>query len=102
PDARERITAYVGNPNDLGAYLFLACFAAIVLTILSRGAVRALLAGTALLLFAGMAVCETLTALIALAVAVLILVFRLSRRAAIGIAAAGVMILVVAAATNVG
>jgi O-antigen ligase len=91
--ARLRITGYLGNPNDLAGYILLPCLAAIVLSIVHRGAARIIYAAAALIMMAGMAATETLTALIALGVALFTLILLLPRRRSMRAAAAGAMAL---------
>jgi len=91
--ARLRITGYLGNPNDLGSYLLLPCLAAIILMVVHGGAARVMYGAAALLIMAGFAVAETLTALAALGVAVFVLILLLARRRALVIAAAAVAVI---------
>lgn len=89
---RARITAYLGNPDDVGVYLLLPTIAAAVLAVVTSGRARILCGAVALLLMGGLVVTETLTALIAFAVALVVLIFRLSRRAVFGVALGAVVL----------
>ena len=90
---RIRSTAYIGNPDDVGSYLLIPEIAAIVLAIVHRGMARIAYAAAALLILVGMAASETLTASLALIIAGAVLLFSLSRRAALVIALASALAL---------
>jgi O-antigen ligase len=93
---RARITAYLGNPDDVGAYLLIPILAAAVLAIVTHGGARAVYVAVALLLTGGLIATETLTALIALMAAIATLIVRLSRRAALRIALSVAVVLGIA------
>jgi O-antigen ligase len=93
---RARITAMLGNPNDLGGYLLLPILAAFVLALVHRGRLRWLFAAAGAVLTAGLLASATLTALAALATAGGVLLLRTSRRAALaagGFAAVAAIVL---------
>lgn len=92
---RARLTGYLGNPDDVGAYLLIPIIAAAVLALVMRGAARWTSTAVALLLAVALLASETLTALIALGAAVAMLIVLLSRRAALRIALAAVIVLAV-------
>jgi len=92
---RARITALLGNPNDVGGYLLLPLLAALVLAVVHRGRARLIYAVAAAVLAAGLLATATLTALIAFAAAVGVLLFCTSRRMAVATALAAAAVLVI-------
>jgi hypothetical protein len=88
---RLKITGYLGNPNDLSGYLLLPCLAAIILSVVHKGRARLLYALSALVIIGGLAASETLTALIALAVALSAVILLLPRKKSARIAAMAAM-----------
>lgn len=91
--SRLKITGYLGNPNDLGGYLLLPCLAAIIASVVFKGRARLFYAVAALVTLAGLAASETLTALIALGVALSVWIVMLPHRNSARIAAVGAMTL---------
>lgn len=83
---RLRTTAFLGNPNDMGAYLLVPAMATIVLGIVNRGWGRAANAGAAAVIGAGLLASETISAFIAFGVFIAVLALRISRRAAAAVA----------------
>jgi O-antigen ligase len=94
---RQRVTGFVGNPNDLAGYLVLACLAAAVLAVVRGGFARFLYAFAALFIMAGVAVTETVTAVLAVCAAVLVLVLVLPRRRGLSIALVTSVVIALAA-----
>jgi O-antigen ligase len=94
-ELRLRVIGFIGNSNDVAGYLVLPCLAAIVLSILRSGLARVLYAMAALLLVAGIAVSETMTAAFAVAAALVVIILMVSRRRGVLIALAATMVLVV-------
>jgi O-antigen ligase len=81
---RMRITALIGNPNDVGAYLAICCVVGIAYAIASRK-LSAILA--TVLLLAGVFASDALTAIGAVLAAMLTMAFGTSRRLALVLAA---------------
>jgi O-antigen ligase len=96
-ELRLRMTGLIGNPNDVAGYLVLPCLAAVVLSILSAGIARALYAIAALLLVAGIAATETITAAFAVASAMVVIILMVSRRRAVRVALAATVVLAIMA-----
>jgi len=99
---RFRISGLIGNPNELGVYLFLVSLAAVALSVAWRG--RKLWFNVlALLIVAALLATQTLSALIAFGAAMLIMVVLLTRRVKFGVAlvaAALLLVLIVAPLRN--
>jgi O-antigen ligase len=94
---RYRISALIGNPNDLGVYLFLCAVPAVALVVAWRGR-STLFISLSVLLMAALLATQTMSALIAFAVAVLVLIVFVMKRlklAAIAVAAALLLVAVI-------
>jgi O-Antigen ligase len=92
-----RISALIGNPNDLGVYLFLCGLSAVGLAAAYRGRQQWLNALSVLLIVALLAT-QTVSALIAFAAAALVMTVLLTRRvkfAAVLVACAMLLIVVI-------
>jgi len=92
-ELRLRVIGFIGNSNDVAGYLVLPCLAAIVLSILHSGVMRAVYAIAALLLVAGIVITETMTAAFAVGAALLVIILLVSRRRGVLIALAATMVL---------
>lgn len=88
--SRHLTIGLLGNPNDLGSYLVFPALAAAALAVVDRSH-RALALAVAAIAAAGILASETVGAIIALAVGLVILGFGVSRRAAIAVAVAGIV-----------
>jgi O-antigen ligase len=86
--ARIRTSGLVGNPNDLAAYLLLPLIASVAIAIVQQGKVRWIYAAISLVILAGVAASETVTATAALLAGLFAMAFLTSRRAALALAAA--------------
>jgi len=86
---RMRTTAFIGNPNDVGASLAVSLVVVTALAILNRSAIAA---GAALLLFSGVLAADALTAILAVAAALAGMLLLASRRAGLRTIAAIVLL----------
>ena len=86
---RMRTTAFVGNPNDVGALLAVCLIAVVALAIINRSAIAA---GVAVLLFAGVLAADALTAILAVAAALAVMLLLASRRVGLSTIAAMVLL----------
>lgn len=84
----QRSSALIGNPNDAGGYLAAAALAALAGSIVSREYRRAVVIA-AVALIAGLFVNQTLTAIIAFAIAALVMAAMRSKTKAIAAAVVG-------------
>jgi len=101
PD-RYRISAIIGNPNDLGVYLFLCAVPALALAVAARGR-RQIFNALAALFVIALLVTQTASALIAFSAAMLIMIVLLTRRvrvAAAVLAAAALVVIAIAPLRN--
>ena len=94
-DRRTRTIGFIGNANDLGAYLLAPALAAMALAVVHRGRARIGYGAAALAMFAGIAVCETLTAFLALGVAAVVILLMISTRKAVRVALAAAVVIAV-------
>jgi O-antigen ligase len=92
---RYRISGLIGNPNDLGVYLFLCALPAVALLFAWRGRSVPLIA-LAVLLTAALLASQTMSALIAFAIAILVMIVFVTRRVKLAAIAVGVALLLVA------
>jgi O-antigen ligase len=93
---RIRITALIGNPNDVGCYLIAPLLLSAALALVTSGRSRAFYAAAALLLGMAMVATETLTALGAASVGLFLMAMLTWRRSSlrvIGIAAVGIVLI---------
>jgi O-antigen ligase len=90
---RAHTTGLLGNPDDVGALLVIPAIAAAALIIDHRGPVRLLYGALAGIIAAGLLATETLSSLIATGAAIVVLLFRLPRRAVLGILLAAALCL---------
>lgn len=94
---RIRTTGYIGDPNNLAAYLMVPALAALALAVAYRGRARFAAIAIAVLLTSAILATETLTVLAAFGVGVAVMLVMLSpRRAVPALATAAVIAVLVA------
>lgn len=98
---RLRITAMLGNPNDVGCYLVAPLLLSVALTLIARGRSRGFYAVAALVLGTALLATETLTSIAAAGVGLTLMALLTWRRASLRvIAVAAVTLVLIFAATT--
>ncbi len=90
-----RISALIGNPNDLGVYMFLCGLCAVALAVAYRGR-KQWLNALSVLLIAALLATQTVSALIAFGMAALVMTVLLTRRVKVAaVVVAGALLVIV-------